>query len=199
MVCRSRFNDKAVAWIHRWDTDKRVFLSERFFTTLFDQPQALSHPYLKPTDPPFAVNAHYRASFLLHEVSHGVLNTEDINYLNPGFPYDDLLDDTTEFGNQLKAFNQIIQECHSPHLQPEYLFKQFDVERHTWADIPSNPGKAKVKAITGVQTLAEARSIFTDDPVKRVELMLANADTVVLLITRLGRVQPVVAEESTPV
>ena len=199
VVCRSRFNDKAVAWIHRWDTDKRVFLSERFFTTLFDTPQALSHPYLKPTDPPFAVNAHYRASFLLHEVSHGVLNTEDINYLNPGFPYDDLLDDTTEFGNQLKAFNQIIQECHSPHLQPEYLFKQFDVERHTWADIPSNPGKAKVKAITGVQTLAEARSIFTDDPVKRVELMLANADTVVLLITRLGRVQPVVAEESTPV
>ena len=199
VVCRSRFNDKAVAWIHRWDTDKRVFLSERFFTTLFDTPQALSHPYLKPTDPPFAVNAHYRASFLLHEVSHGVLNTEDINYLNPGFPYDDLLDDTTEFGNQLKAFNQIIQECHSPHLQPEYLFQQFDVEKHTWADIPSNPGKAKVKVITGVQTLAEARSIFTDDPVKRVELMLANADTVVLLITRLGRVQPVVPEVSTPV
>lgn len=199
VVCRSRFNDKAVAWIHRWDTDKRVFLSERFFTTLFDTPQALSQPYLKPTDPPFAVNTHYRASFLLHEVSHGVLNTEDINYLNPGFPYDDLLDDTSEFGNQLRSFNQIIQECHSPHLQPEYLFQQFDVEKHTWADIPSNPGKAKVKAITGVQTLAEARSIFTDDPVKRVELMLANADTVVLLITRLGRVQPVVPEVSTPV
>ncbi|MQT44212.1 MULTISPECIES: dermonecrotic toxin domain-containing protein [unclassified Pseudomonas] len=199
VVCRSRFNDKAVAWIHRWDTDKRVFLSERFFTTLFDTPQALSHPYLKPTDPPFAVNAHYRASFLLHEVSHGVLNTEDINYLNPGFPYDDLLDDTSEFGNQLRSFNQIIQECHSPHLQPEYLFQQFDVEKHTWADIPSNPGKARVKAITGVQTLAQARSIFTDDPVKRVELMLANADTVVLLITRLGRVQPVVPEVSTPV
>ena len=199
VACRSRFNDKAVAWIHRWDTDKRLFLSERFFTTLFDTPQALSHPYLKPTDPPFAVNTHYRASFLLHEVSHGVLNTEDINYLNPGFPYDDLLDDTTEFGNQLKAFNQIIQECHSPQLQPEYLFQQFDVEKHTWADIPSNPGKARVKAITGVQTLAEARPIFTDDPVKRVELMLANADTVVLLITRLGRVQPVVPEVSKPV
>ena len=199
VACRSRFNDKAVAWIHRWDTDKRLFLSERFFTTLFDTPQALSHPYLKPTDPPFAVNTHYRASFLLHEVSHGVLNTEDINYLNPGFPYDDLLDDTTEFGNHLKAFNQIIQDCHSPHLQPEYLFQQFDVEKHTWADIPSNPGKARVKAITGVQTLAEARPIFTDDPVKRVELMLANADTVVLLITRLGRVQPVVSEMGKPV
>lgn len=199
VVCRSRFNDKAVAWVHPWDTHNRLFLSERFFTTLFDTPQALSQAYLKPTDPPFAVNTHYRASFLLHEVSHGVLNTEDINYLNPGFPYDDLLDDTTEFGNQLKSFNQIIQECHSPHLQPEYLFQQFDVEKHTWADIPSNPGKAKVKAITGVQTLAEARSIFTDDPLKRVELMLANADTVVLLITRLGRVQPVVPEVSKPV
>ena len=199
VVCRSRFNDKAVAWIHRWDSHKRLYLSERFFNTIFETPEALSRPYLKPTDPPFPVNAHYRASFLLHEVSHQVLSTEDINYLNPGFPYDDLLDPATELGNQLKTFNQIIQDSHSPHLLPEHLFQQFDLDNHTWADIPSNPGKAKVKAIAGVQTLAEARPIFSNDPLKRIELMLANADTVVLLITRLGRVQPVLPEVSGPV
>lgn len=196
VVCRSRFNDKAVAWIHRWDSHHRLFLSERFFNTLFETPEALSHSYLKPTDPPFAVNTHYRASFMLHEVSHQVLSTEDINYLNPGFPYDDLLDATTEFGNRLQSFNQIIQDSHSPYVLPEHLFQQFDLDNHTWVDIPSNPGKAKVKEIAGVQTLAEARPIFTNDPVKRIELMLANADTVVLLITRLGRVQPVVPEVS---
>lgn len=199
VVCRSRFNDKAVAWVHRWDSHNRLFLSERFFNTLFDTPEALSQPYLKPTDPPFAVNDHYRASFMLHEVSHQVLSTEDINYLNPGFPYDDLLDETSAFGNRLQSFNQIIQDSHSPYVLPEHLFQQFDLDTYTWADIPSSPGKAKVKEITGVQTLAEARPIFGNDPAKRIELMLANADTVVLLITRLGRVQPVVPEVSGPV
>lgn len=198
VVCRSRFNDKAVAWIHRWDSHNRLFLSERFFNTLFETPEALSQPYLKPTDPPFAVNDHYRASFMLHEVTHQVLSTEDINYLNPGFPYDDLLDETSAFGNRLKSFNQIIQDSHSPYLLPEHLFQQFDLDTYTWADIPSSPAKAKVKEITGVQTLAEARPIFANNPAKRIELMLANADTVVLLITRLGRVQPIVPEVSGP-
>ena len=192
VLCRSRFNDKSIAWIHRWDTQHRVYLSERFFNTLFESHEALSQPFLKPTEPPFPVNAHYRASFLLHEISHVVLNTEDINYLNPGFPYEDLLDENTTFGERLKSFNQIVQECHSPHIQQENLFQQFDPVSFTWGDIPSGPGKVRIKQIAGVQTLAQARPIFASNPEKRIEMMLANADTVALLISQLGREHPVV-------
>ncbi|WP_019408808.1 dermonecrotic toxin domain-containing protein [Pseudomonas psychrophila] len=192
LVCRSRFNDKSIAWIHRWDSQHRIYLSDRFFNTLFESPEALSQPFIKPTVPPFPVNAHYRSSFLLHEISHLVLNTEDINYLNPGFPYDDLLDENTAFGERLKSFNQIVQECHSPHILQDNLFQQLDPVDLTWSDIASGPGKARIKQIAGVQTLEQARPIFVNNPEKRIEMMLANADTVALLITQLGREHPVV-------
>lgn len=192
VVCRSRFNDKSIAWIHRWDSQHRVYLSDRFFNTLFESPEALSQPFIKPTVPPFPVNAHYRSTFLLHEISHLVLDTEDINYLNPGFPYDDLLDESTAFGERLKSFNQIVQECHSPHILQDNLFQQLDPVDLTWADIASGPGKARIKKIAGVQTLEQARPIFVNNSEKRIEMMLANADTVALLITQLGREHPVV-------
>ena len=197
VACRARFNDKAVAWIHRWDTQNRLYLSDRFFTTLFETSFALSQPFVKATRPPFRTNVHYRAAFMLHEVSHQVLNTEDINYLNPGFPYEDLLDETTPLGNQIKSFNQIVQDCHSPYISTEHLFQQFDPELHTWADIPGNPGKARVKMVTGAKTLEQARPIFKNDARKRIELMLANADSVVLLITRLGRDHPQLPQTNT--
>ena len=197
VVCRARFSDKAVAWIHRWDTQNRLYLSERFFSTPFDTPYALGQPFVKATRPPFRTNEHYRAAFMLHEVSHQVLDTEDINYLNPGFPYEDLLDDTTPLGNQIKSFNQIVQDCHSPYIPTEHLFQQFDPEHHTWADIPGNPGKARVKAVTGVKTLEQARSVFKNDARKRIDLMLANADSVVLLISRLGRDHPQLPQTNT--
>ena len=197
VVCRSRFNDKAVAWIHRWDLHKRLYLSEHFFSTLFETPNALSQAFVKATQPPFRTNVHYRAAFMLHEISHQALDTEDINYLNPGFPYEDLLDESTPLGSQIKSFNQIVQSCHSPYISTEHLFQQFDPEERTWADIPANPGKAKIKALSGVRTLEQARPIFKHDARKRIDLMLANADSVVLLITRLGRDHPQLPEVNT--
>lgn len=190
VVCTSRFTDNTVAFINRADPLKRVFLTDKFFTTVFDQPYASSHPYLKSTVPPFEVNTHYRACFMLHEVSHQIVDTEDIIYLNPGFPYTDLLDEKTPYGSQLKNFTETIQNCHSPYVGAENLFQQFDSNTQSWRDIPSGPAKQLVKKIAGASTLAQARSVFTHDPLKRVDLMLANADTLVLLITGLGREHP---------
>ena len=195
VVCRARYRDNAVAWIHRWDTGRRVYLSDRFFSTIFDTPYALSQSFVKTVQPPFRTNVHYRATFLLHELTHQVLSTEDINYLNPGFPYEDLLDDSTPLGSHIKSFNRIVQRCHSPQIPTEHLFQEFDPEAQTWADMPASPGKAKVKAIAGVKTLDQARRIFRNDPRKRIDMMLANADTVVLLLTRLGRVEPALPQE----
>ena len=195
VVCRSRFGDDAVAFINLADPEKLIYLTDRFFTTEFEQPYASSHPYLKQTEPPFAVNQHYRASFLLHETTHQILDTEDIFYSNPGFPYVDLLDERTVYGRQLKELCNFAQHCHSPYLEIDKLFQTLTADTQEWSDLPRGTAKRRVKKIAGVQTLEQARQVFMNDPLKRIELMLANADTVVLLITHLGRVHPVSVEQ----
>ena len=83
-------------------------------------------------------------------------------------------------------------------MEEQRLFQSFNPDTQQWSDIPNGPAKSHVKKIAGVQTLAQAREVFTKDPMKRIDLMLANADTVVLLISRLGRVHPVFAEPPQP-
>lgn len=134
-----------------------------------------------------------QASFLLHEITHQVLGTEDIHYLNAGFPYLDLFDTSEPLGRELKDMTETFQQCHTPQLPLEHIFQKLDPDTMGWSDIPSGPAKAKVKSIAGVNTLEEARQVFKHDPAKRVDLMLANADTVVLLLLRLGRNYPVSA------
>lgn len=195
VVCRSRFGDNSVAFINLVDPEKLIYLTDKFFTTEFEQPYASSHPYLKPTDPPFAVNQHYRASFLLHEITHQILSTEDIFYSNPSFPYVDLLDESTAYGRQLKEICNFAQQCHSPYLEIDKLFQTLGADTQEWSDLPRGAAKRRVKKIAGVQTLEQARQVFMNDPLKRIDLMLANADTVVLLITHLGRVHPISVEQ----
>ena len=193
VVCRSRFNSQASAFVNRADSARRIYLTEVFFNTLFERSYALNHPYLKAASPPFQASHHLRASFLLHEVTHDVLNTEDIHYLNAGFPYLDLLDADLPFGHYLKTFTQEIQRNHSPQASTEHLFKVFNAQTLQWHDISSGPAKTRIKQIAGVSTLDQARLVFRNDAIKRVELMLVNADTLVLLIVHLGRVYPVFA------
>ena len=194
VLCRSRFSSQAAAFINRWDTSKRIYLTDIFFKTLFERDYAVSHPYMHQTNPPFPVNRQLRASFLLHEMTHQVLNTEDVHYLNPGFPYLDLMDTRLPFGRYLKFLIETVQRCHSPRVPRANLFQQLDPDTLLWTDLPSGPAKAKVKTIAGVNTLEEARTVFTDNPGKRVELMLANADTLVMLMMLLGRIQPVLPQ-----
>lgn len=194
VICRSRFSSQAAAFINRWDRAKRIYLTDIFFNTLFDRDYAVSHPYMHPTSPAFPVNRQLRASFLLHEMTHQVLKSEDIHYLNPGFPYLDLMDTRQPFGRYLKFLTETVQRCHSPRVPRENLFQELDPDTLLWADLPSGPAKAKVKEIAGVNTLEEARTVFTDNPAKRVELMLTNADTLVMLILQLGRNQPVLPQ-----
>ena len=190
VVCRSRLADNTVAFINLSDPGKLIYLTDRFFSTLFEQPHALNNPYLKQTVPPFAVNTHYRASFLLHETTHQILKTEDIFYSNPGFPYPDLLDENTSYGRRIKEVCDVAQLCHSPYQETAKLFQTYDPDTQQWRDLANGSAKRRVKKIADVQTLAEARQVFTSDAMKRIDLMLANADTVALLITRLGRVHP---------
>lgn len=190
VVCRARFADNAVAFVNISDPSKLIYLTGAFFETLFEQPYALTHRYLKRGAGTFAVTQHYRASFLLHEVSHQVLGTEDIMYTNPGFPYADLLDEQTSYGTVLLNNSEHLQAAHSPYISLEHLFQGTDSATQQWVDIPRGAAKARIKKIAGVPTLAQARLVFRDDPLKRIDMMLANADSVVLLINELGRIHP---------
>lgn len=193
VVCRSRFNSTASAFVNRADSSRRIYLTDEFFSTLFEQPYALTHPYLKAASPPFPVSQQMRASFLLHELTHEVLETEDIHYLNPGFPYLDLIDTDLPFGRYLQDLIVEIQKIHSPHVPTENLFQELNPETMGWKDIPNGTAKSRLLEIAGVSTLDQARLVFRNDSIKRVELMLANADSLVLLIVHLGRLYPVLS------
>jgi hypothetical protein len=63
------------------------------------------------------------------------------------------------------------------------------VENHVVRDLApkDKAGFRAILRITGTNTLADARAVFLSDTVKRSEVMLKNADSLTLLILRLGR------------
>ncbi|MBK3507245.1 hypothetical protein [Pseudomonas sp. MF6747] len=71
------------------------------------------------------------------------------------------------------------------------LFKTWDVFSEQWEDFGDRPWtralKNKVLNTTGARTLNDARAIFMSDPDKRIDTILANADSVTYLICQLGR------------
>jgi hypothetical protein len=71
------------------------------------------------------------------------------------------------------------------------LFKTWDEFKQKWEDFGSDsstsPLKDKVLQTTGSRTIDAARSIFMSDADKRIDTILANADSVTYLISQLGR------------
>lgn len=70
---------------------------------------------------------------------------------------------------------------------PHFLFKTYD--NFAWRDIRRNDGRALpvIFRLTGKRDLDEARQAFYSDPQVRTDIILANADSLALLISRLGR------------
>ena len=72
------------------------------------------------------------------------------------------------------------------------LFKTWDDLTASWEDYGHDTDthhvKRKVLSITGANNLDDARQVFMSNPDKRIDTILANADSVTYLITQLGRV-----------
>jgi hypothetical protein len=136
----------------------------------------------------FDQGVHYRAGTLIHELSHLVLDTKDIAYLDAPTPYPDLLQDNTaaNLRNRL-AIERLHNEGLSHRTPLSELFTV--VENHVVRDLApkDKAGFRAILRITGTNTLADARAVFLSDSVKRSEVMLKNADSLTLLILRLGR------------
>ncbi|RMW14851.1 hypothetical protein ALO97_05116, partial [Pseudomonas syringae pv. tagetis] len=170
------------AFIFKEDPLRRVFLTEQFFRL---PTYRLKLSAIRSGQ--FKFGPHYRASILIHELSHLVLNADDIAYVDSQAPFIDVLEDAPIY--RLHIRNELIyqqQKTLSFHTDRDKLFKQLD---GAWRDLRRRDGNGKqtILSITGKRTLEEARDVFYSDVNKRTDIMLKNADSVALLVTLLGR------------
>lgn len=116
--------------------------------------------------------------------------TEDIAYLEAALPFPDLLAVAT--GKNLKDVLQHVQTTTLSMLTPATeLFQVLDEATGTWVDPGASSNTEHIENhilnLTGGTNLADARRIFYADPLKRIDTLLGNADSVAYLISQLGR------------
>ncbi|VVP68928.1 hypothetical protein PS918_00832 [Pseudomonas fluorescens] len=170
------------------DERRRIYLAEKFFFPNFDH----YRNYL--SDPAFAIRPHSRASTLIHELSHILLKTLDLAYLDTSRPFAELIETTTLRAVQLKNELTDLQRCAlSIHTPLSELFSIHDPDTDTWVDWDRSSDdyagelNTHVLKLTGKTTLKDARDSFINDPTIRLKVQLSNADSVTWLITHLGR------------
>jgi hypothetical protein len=170
------------------DIKRKIYLAERFFTPRFN------HYRQHLSDPHFPISAHARATTLIHEISHIACDTIDITYLDPGRPFVELIGTATPIAMELKNALSTTQETALSIKTPlTQLFMNFDPDTGEWEDLGSTffedtrKIKQRVLALTGAENLSGARHIFRRDPLIRLNVQLANADSVAWLISHLGR------------
>lgn len=166
------------------DVQKKIYLLDRFFDPHMDVYENL----LKT---PFNISAHARAAIITHEISHFKCNTEDLAYLDSMRPFHDLINVGTLRGQLLYTDLSDLRTTALSTLTPaSLLFKTWDSLSQRWEDLGrfgGVHGRDRVFKLTGAKTLDDARQIFMSDADKRIDTILANADSLTYLISHLGR------------
>ena len=168
------------------DKERKLYLLNRFFDPCMDS-------YQNRLNSPFDISAHARASVLIHELTHLKLNTEDIAYLDAMRPFTDLINAAKPGAQILKTTLEDLQRTALSTMTPAtMLFKTWDDYSAQWEDYGPDTATAHVKqkvlGTTGTKDLRDARDTFMRNTDKRIDTILANADSVTYLITHLGRV-----------
>src|SRR5690606_39038032 len=117
----------------------------------------------------FNVQAHFRATTLLHELSHIANDSHDIAYVEATAPYLDLIFDIGDYYQSAKKrFEGYQQRCLSFDTPREELFKDTTSDEFP-RDLKTSDGDAKltILRITGKKTLEDARDVFYADADKR--------------------------------
>lgn len=163
------------------DIDKAIYLIENFFDLQL-------YPLGIQLNAPFDIDDHARAATLIHEVSHIVSATEDIAYLDTMRPFVDLMNVATSDYTLLRDLQSTSLSATTPHSE---LFTTWDAQSRNWVSLGA-PGSTAaynlVLRLTGTTTLNDARDTFLTNPDRRLDVILANADSVTYLITHVGRV-----------
>lgn len=167
------------------DRERKLYLLNRFFDPDMDE-------YQNRLNSPFDISAHARASTLIHELTHLRSRTEDIAYMDTMRPFADLINPAQPGAQLMKTTLEDLRKTALSTLTPAtMLFKTWDDLSATWEDYGADSGthyiKQKVLSATGAKDLDHARQVFMSDPDKRIDTILANADSVTYLITHLGR------------
>lgn len=181
IVATNRLGSDAVALVDPKDPLDRIYLTEKFFNP---------RPYtLKPQAEGFDQHTHFRAATLIHELSHLVLKTEDMAYVESAAPYPDLLPTTPAYKLRIKDALMRTQNGGLSHLTPrDELFMVPDENGHPRDAVDEDEvGVSEFLKLTRTTSLAEARRVFLSDPHLRSSVMLKNADSLTLLIMKLGR------------
>ncbi|RON80928.1 hypothetical protein BK670_12115 [Pseudomonas fluorescens] len=181
----ARYDDDTVAFVFKEDRRRVVHFTEHFFNPKLDT-------YTAHLPPRFNVDSHARAITLLHELSHLICDSEDFVSVEALSPFPDLIDTTTADGQLLKTGLERYRKSLSRSTTPSQLFAD-KTEKGLWVGLDQLPERAtaykKVLGLTKTKNLAEARKAFRNplaDDV-RIEVMMANADSIALLISEMGR------------
>lgn len=179
-------NQSELAFVLINDTRKYIYIYEGFFQTLLDPFNTGIMLGLKPTHPPFDFNLHFRATTLIHEVSHQTAKTVDIAYLNSGSPYVELLKNSAApFHNILDQLSSLQTTALSRSTTISDLFINQNAAAPSTTSLPAKT-QQRILAVTGAPTLDQARLAFLNDPQVRFNVIVCNADSLTLVISRLG-------------
>lgn len=178
------YADHTYAFVIPEDRKQKIYLLDLFFNTRMDS-------YEGHLNAPFYIDDHARAATLIHEMSHLVSKTEDIAYMDSMRPFTDLINRGTAEGLRKYTMLSNLQSTALSVLTPAtMLFKTWDDLSQRWEDFGrtgSTKVRDKVLHLTGAKTLDDARQAFMSDADRRIDIILANADSVTYLITHLGR------------
>lgn len=171
------------------DAQQKIYLLDRFFDPAMDV-------YQNRLTTPFDISAHARATVLIHEITYLKSLTEDLAYLETMRPFADLINVNITGAELMKTDLTHLRETALSTLTPAtMLFKTWDEFSQQWKDFGSSGEegtsgsvlKHKVLNTTGARSLDDARVIFMSNVDKRIDTILANADSVTYLISHLGR------------
>lgn len=181
----ARYGDNTVAFVFNEDKRKIIHLTELFFNPGLDAYTA----YLPAR---FNVDSHARAVTLIHELAHLLFKSEDFGSVEAMAPFPDLIDTSTADGQLLKTTMERYRSGFSRSTAPAELFLDMD-DNGKWVDLDKIPKRVKtlnnLLALTKTTNLADARKAFRNKASEdaRIEVMLANADSIALLISEMGR------------
>lgn len=176
-------NSLTSAFTYVFDPRKRIYLTERFFTL-----PTKVQVYGTPSETQMLV--HQQAVTLIHELSHLKLKTADIAYVESSTPFLDELDISTKNGRDFyNSQREAKRQGLSLHTSNDRLFTFYDVETGVWRDLSHEDGRGKqvILKLTNCTTLQDARTVFRTDASRREAIIFANADSLSLLISELGR------------
>lgn len=176
----SHASSVGIAFMSALDPQKQVFLLDEFFE--FDTARRLP---LEPTFNPDDANALSKAMVLLHEFTHIACDTRDIRYLEAATPYVERL----RPGVRRAWLEREHDELFSHRTPSRKLFTVHDEVTGRERDIRNDDrkGRALILRIAASPDLVDARRRFLSDVDIRSRIMLMNADSLTLLVYRLGQ------------